>query len=77
MMAPSWSWLPGEDDENRMSAAAAFMSRKQFRSEEEMHAAQRASTLTTKLKASGKNVREILNASSACKGKRAYQNNLG
>jgi hypothetical protein len=65
------------DDENVMSAAAAVMSRKQFWSEEEMHAAQRASTLTTKLKASGKDVREILNASSACKGKRAYQNNLG
>jgi hypothetical protein len=65
------------EDENVMSAAAAFMSRKKFRSEEEMHAAQRASTLTTKLKASGKDVREILNASSACKGKRAYRNNLG
>jgi hypothetical protein len=65
------------EDENVMSLAATFMSRKQFRSEEEMHAAQRASTLTTKLKASGKDVREILNASSACKGKRAYRNNLG
>ena len=65
------------DDDNVMSAAAAFMSRKQFRSEEEMHAAQRASTLTTKVKASDKDVREILNANSACKGKRAYRNNLG
>ena len=64
-------------DENVMSAAATFMSRKRFQSEEEMHAAQRASTLTTKLKASGKDVREILNASSACKGKSAYRNNLG
>ena len=65
------------DDENVMSVAATFMSCKQFWSEEEMHNAQRASTLTTKLKASGKDVREILNASSECKGKRAYRNNLG
>jgi len=60
-----------------MSSAATFMSRKQFWSEEEMHASQRASTLTTKLKASGKDVHKILNASSACKGKRPYRNNLG
>ena len=59
------------DDENVMSAATAFMSCKQFWNEEEMHAAQRASTLTTKLKASGKDVRKILNASSECNGKRA------
>ena len=57
------------DDEKVMSA--------QFWSEEEMHAAQRASTLTTKLKASGKDVRKILNASSECKGKHVYRNNLG
>jgi hypothetical protein len=65
------------DNENLMSAAATVMSCKQFRGEEKMHLAQRASTLTTKLKASGKDVRKILNASWACKGMRAYQNNLG
>ena len=64
------------DNQNVMSATAAFMSRQQLRSEEEMHAAQRASTLTTKMKSSGMDLREVFNASSACKGKRAYQNNL-
>ena len=64
------------DNQNVMSVAAAFMSRQQFRSEEEMHAAQRASTLTTMMKSSGMDLREVLNASSACKGKRAYRNNL-
>jgi hypothetical protein len=62
---------------NVMSAAAVVMSWQQFWSEEKMHATQRASTLTIKLKASCKDVHGILNASSACKGKRAYQNNLG
>jgi hypothetical protein len=59
------------DDENVMSAATAFMSCKQFWNEEEMYTGQRASALTIKLKASGKDVRKILNASSECNGKRA------
>ncbi len=64
------------DNGNIMSAATAVMSCKQFWSEEEVHAAQRTTTLTTKLNASGNDVQEFLNASSALKGKCAYQNNL-
>jgi hypothetical protein len=59
-----------------MSAAASVMSCKQFQSEKEMHAAQRTTTLTTKLRASGNDVQDFLNASSALKGKHAYRNNL-
>ena len=36
------------------------MSRKQFRSEEEMHEAQKAFAVTTKLKASGEDVHSVL-----------------
>jgi hypothetical protein len=64
------------DNGNGMSADAAVMSCKQFWSEEEMHVAQRATTLTTKLKASGNDVQEVFNASSALKGKRTYRNYL-
>ncbi len=64
------------DNGNVMSAATTVMSRKQFWSEEEMHAAQRTTSLTMKLKASGNVVQDFLNARSALKGKRAYWNNL-
>jgi hypothetical protein len=64
------------DDGNVISAAAAVMSFKQFWSEEEIHAAQRTTTLTTKLKASGNDVQEFLNTCIALKGKRAYRINL-
>jgi hypothetical protein len=63
------------NNENVISAATTVI-RKRFWSEEEMHEAQRTTTLTTKLKASGNDVQEFLNASSALKGKRAYRNNL-
>jgi hypothetical protein len=69
--------LPSDvDDGSVMSAAAAVMSCKQYWSEEEMHATQRTTTLTTKLEAFGNDVQEFLNASSALKGKQAYRNNL-
>jgi hypothetical protein len=63
------------DNGNGMSAATTVMSHKQFWSDEEMHAAQRT-TKKTKLKASGNDVQEFLNASNALKGKRTYRNNL-
>jgi hypothetical protein len=40
-----------QDNVNLISSVAAAMSRKQFRSEEEMHEAQKAFPVTTKLKA--------------------------
>ena len=63
------------DDVNLISSAAAAMSRKQFRSEEEMHEAQKAFAVTTKLKASGEDVRSVLRINQ--KGSREYRNKLG
>jgi hypothetical protein len=64
-----------QDDVNLISSAAAAMSRKQFRSEEEMHEAQKAFAVTTKLKASGEDVRSVLRINQ--KGSREYRNKLG
>jgi hypothetical protein len=69
------SSLSRQDDVNLISSAAAAMSRKQFRSEEEMHEAQKAFPVTTKLKASGEDVRSVLRINQ--KGLREYRNNLG
>ena len=64
-----------QDNVNLISSIAAAMSRKQFRSEEEMHEAQKAFPVTTKLKASGEDVRSVLRINQ--KGLREYRNKLG
>jgi hypothetical protein len=51
------------------------MSRKQFGSEEEIHKAQMAFPVTTKLKASGEDVRSVLRINQ--NGLHEYHNNLG
>jgi hypothetical protein len=64
-----------QDNMNLISSVATAMSRKQFRSEEEMHEAQKAFPVTTKLKASGEDVRSVLRINQ--KGLREYRNKLG
>lgn len=60
---------------NTMSVAASRFSRKEMRSEEELHALQQRTPLSTKLKLSGVDLRTVLK-NPARKGKRVHQNNL-
>ncbi len=64
-----------QDDVNLISSATVAMSRKQFGSEEEIHKAQMAFPVTTKLKASGEDVRSVLRINQ--NGLHEYHNNLG
>jgi hypothetical protein len=61
---------------NVLSAAAGHLSRMQMPSEEELHAIQQNVTLTTKLRASGADLRQTLNQDPRKKGKRHSQNGL-
>lgn len=64
------------DETNVLSAAAGHLSRLQMPSEEELHSIQQFVPLTTKLQASGGDVRQVLNANPRKKGKRHSQNGL-
>ena len=64
------------DETNVLSSAAGRLSRMQMPSEEELHSLQQIVPLSTKLQGTGKDVREVLNASQRKNGKRHYQNNL-
>ena len=63
------------DENNVLSAAAGRMSRLQMPSEEELHSLQQHIPLSTKLRGSGADVRQALNADPRKKGKRFSQNN--
>jgi hypothetical protein len=62
---------------NVLSAAAGHLSRMQMPSEEELHTIQQNVMLTTKLRASGSDIRQTLNQDPRKKGKRHSQNGLG
>jgi len=64
------------DESNVLSSAAGHLSRQQMPSEEELHSLQQYCRLTTKLRATGADVRQALNADPRKKGRRFSQNNL-
>jgi len=64
------------DESNVLSSAAGHLSRQQMPSEEELHSLQQYCPLTTKLRGSGADVRQALNADPRKKGRRFSQNNL-
>ena len=64
------------DESNVLSSAAGHLSRQQMPSEEELHSLQHYCHLTTKLRATGADVRQALNADPRKKGRRFSQNNL-
>jgi hypothetical protein len=64
------------NETNPLSAAAGNLSRLQMPSKEELHSIQQIAPLTTKLCASGGDVRQVLNANPRKKGKRHSQNGL-
>ncbi len=64
------------DKKNVLSATSGHMSRLQMPSKEELHSLQQNLPLTTRLLATGADVRHALNADPRKKGKRHHQNNL-
>ena len=64
------------DKSNVLSSAAGHLSRQQMPSEEELHSLQQHIPLSTKLRGSGADVRQALNADPRKKGRRFSQNNL-
>ena len=64
------------DKSNVLSSAAGHLSRQLMPSEEELHSLQQYCCLTTKLRATGADVRQALNADPRKKGRRFSQNTL-
>jgi hypothetical protein len=64
------------DKNNVLSAASGRLLRLQLPSEEELHSIQQHVPLTTKLQATGVDVRDFQNANPRKKGQRHYHNGL-